>query len=173
MAAAAAMAGVTRCVRPPALAAFEVAVRGRGAALARLQLVGVHRQAHAAARLAPLEAGGFEDLVQPLGLGLLFHLHRARHDHRVDIAVDLLPSTISAAARRSPMRALVQEPMKTRSSLMSSIGAPASGPCIQRALLAVAGGIGHRGGDGRDLAGLVPQLTFGLMAEASTTTSLS
>ena len=39
-----------------ALPAFEVAVAGGGAALARLELVGVHRQAHAAAGLAPLEA---------------------------------------------------------------------------------------------------------------------
>src|SRR6185312_7378375 len=37
-----------------ALPAFEIAVAGRGAALARLQAVGVHRQAHRAARLAPL-----------------------------------------------------------------------------------------------------------------------
>ena len=41
-----------------ALAALEVAVGGRGAALARLQDVGVHPQAHRAAGLAPLEAGG-------------------------------------------------------------------------------------------------------------------
>src|SRR5688572_31550749 len=39
------------------LAALEVAVRGRGAALAGFQAVGVHAQAHRAARLAPLEAG--------------------------------------------------------------------------------------------------------------------
>src|SRR5205814_6195351 len=45
-----------------ALAALEIAVRGRGAALLRLQLVGVHGEAHRAARLAPLEAGLDEDL---------------------------------------------------------------------------------------------------------------
>src|SRR5262249_9387475 len=39
------------------LAALEVAVRGRGAALAGLEDVGVHAQAHRAARTAPVEAG--------------------------------------------------------------------------------------------------------------------
>src|SRR4051795_5485560 len=73
-----------------ALAPLEVAVRGRGAALARLEDVGVHAQAHRAARAAPVEAGGGEDLVEALGLGLLLHLHRAGHDHRVDVAADLL-----------------------------------------------------------------------------------
>src|SRR5690606_1756672 len=37
-----------------ALATLEVAVRGRGAALARGELVGVHAQAHRAPRVAPL-----------------------------------------------------------------------------------------------------------------------
>jgi len=40
-----------------ALPALEVAVEGGRAALARGELVGVHRQAHRAARLAPVEAG--------------------------------------------------------------------------------------------------------------------
>ena len=42
IAAAAAMAGLTRWVRPGPLAAFEIAVRRRGATLARFQPVGVH-----------------------------------------------------------------------------------------------------------------------------------
>ena len=53
-----------------ALTAFKVAVGGGRAALARLQAVGVHGQAHAAAGLAPFKAGGLEDLVQALALGL-------------------------------------------------------------------------------------------------------
>ena len=47
-----------------ALAAFEVAVRGRGAAFAWRQLVGVHGKAHRAAGIAPFEAGADEDLVE-------------------------------------------------------------------------------------------------------------
>src|SRR5258706_11957354 len=64
------------------LAALEIAVRGRGAALFRLELVGVHRKAHRAARLAPLEAGLDENLVEALGFRLLLHNARARYDHR-------------------------------------------------------------------------------------------
>src|SRR5215208_4112043 len=73
-----------------ALAALEVAVRGRRAALAGLQLVRVHGQAHRAALAAPVEARGGEDLVQALGLGLRLDLHRARDDHGVHVAADLL-----------------------------------------------------------------------------------
>src|SRR5690242_2061690 len=72
------------------LPALEVAVRGRGAALARRELVGVHRQTHRAARLAPVEAGGLEYLVEAFGLGLRLHEAGARHDHGVDIGVDRL-----------------------------------------------------------------------------------
>src|SRR4051794_3472048 len=65
-----------------ALAAFEVAVRGRGAPLARLEDVGVHAQAHRATRLAPLEAGLLEDPVEALLLRLGLHLLGAGHHHR-------------------------------------------------------------------------------------------
>src|SRR5262249_23590354 len=74
-----------------ALAALEVAVARRGTALAGLQLIGVHAEAHGAARLAPFEPGGAKDLVEPFGLGLLLHEPRARYDHGVrEIAGDLL-----------------------------------------------------------------------------------
>ena len=73
-------------VRAPAgpLAALEVAVRRRRAALLGPQLVGVHREAHGAAGLAPLEARRFQNLVEALGLGLLLDEARAGHDHGVD-----------------------------------------------------------------------------------------
>src|SRR4051812_2561709 len=48
---------------PLALAAFEVAVAVRSTPLARLQLVGVHGQAHAASGFAPFEPRLFEDAV--------------------------------------------------------------------------------------------------------------
>src|SRR4051812_25544159 len=53
-----------------ALPAFEVAVRGGGAALTGLELVGVHAQAHGAARAAPLPAGLLEHHIETLGLCL-------------------------------------------------------------------------------------------------------
>src|SRR4051794_20578344 len=71
------------------LAALEVAVGGGGAALALGEDVGVHPQAHRAARAAPVEAGGAEDLVEAFALGLLGDLLGAGDDHRVDRARDL------------------------------------------------------------------------------------
>src|SRR6185312_9724117 len=72
-----------------ALATLEIAVRGRGAALPFAQGVGVHAQAHRAARLAPFEAGAAEDVVEPLGFGGLFHLLGPGDDHRPHGARDL------------------------------------------------------------------------------------
>ena len=66
-----------------ALAPLEIAVRGGGAALAGLQLVRVHGEAHRAARLTPQKAGLEENLVQAFRFRLLLHEARARHDHRV------------------------------------------------------------------------------------------
>src|SRR5258706_11654290 len=65
-----------------ALPALEIAVRSRSAALARLEPVCVHAQAHGAARLAPLETGVLEDPVHAFVLRLRLHQARARHDHR-------------------------------------------------------------------------------------------
>src|SRR3954447_11301598 len=73
-----------------ALAPFEIAVRGGGATLARRELVGIHRQTHGATGLAPFEAGLDEDLIEPFRLRLLLHQAGARHDHRIDVAVDAL-----------------------------------------------------------------------------------
>src|SRR6266849_11144177 len=73
-----------------ALAALEITVRGRGAAFAGLELVGIHGEAHRAAGLAPVEAGLDEYLVQALGLGLLLHQAGAGYDHRTDVAIDRL-----------------------------------------------------------------------------------
>src|SRR3990167_7760565 len=65
----------------PALTALEVAVGGRGAAFARRQAVGVHAQAHGAARLPPVEARGLEDGVEAFFLGLGLHKAGARNHH--------------------------------------------------------------------------------------------
>src|SRR5215471_19608402 len=71
-------------VRAPAIAlsTLEIAVRGGGAPLARLELVGVHAKTHGTPGLPPLKSGRHEDLVEPLRLGLLLHETRPRHDHR-------------------------------------------------------------------------------------------
>ena len=73
MAAAAAIWGETRWLRAPlpwrpSKLRFEVdATRSPGAGD-----VGVHSEAHRAAGAAPVEAGRAEDLVEALGLGLVF-----------------------------------------------------------------------------------------------------
>ena len=167
------MAGETRWVRPlkpwrPSKLRFEVeAQRSPG-----LEPVGVHGEAHRAARLAPLEAGGDEDLVEALGLGLLLHQAGARHDHGADAVVrPCLPATILAAARRSSMRPLVQEPMKTRSmrdvgDLRAGLEAHIGERALDRARgwsgSAIVGRVGHRAGRSvTTSSGLVPQVTIG------------
>src|ERR1700694_3624 len=66
-----------------ALAAFKIAIAGAGAALVRGQDVGVHADAHAAARVAPLEAGVTENLVEAFLFGLGLDTARAGNDERV------------------------------------------------------------------------------------------
>src|SRR5262249_26581048 len=73
-----------------ALAALEVAVRGRGAALARAQDVRIHAEAHRAAGLAPFEPGRLEDLVETLLLGLRLDQAGAWDDHGSHSRTDLL-----------------------------------------------------------------------------------
>ncbi len=80
------------------------------------------------------------------------------------LCATLRPSTTSAAARRSPMREFVQEPMNTRSSAICSIGVPGSQVHVgERALgrLAVGGAVellgrGHALGDGAHHPGVRP-----------------
>src|SRR5216684_1530408 len=53
-----------------ALAALEIAITGAGAALVGRQDVGVHADAHAAARVAPLETGRGENFIEAFFFGL-------------------------------------------------------------------------------------------------------
>src|SRR3954447_12596084 len=86
----------------------------------------------------------------------------------------LRPSSIEAAARRSPMRLLVQEPMKTRSRRISVIGVPGSSAMYSRARSSPAScGSGTASVTATTISGVVPQVTCGLSALASTTTSRS
>jgi hypothetical protein len=62
-----------------ALASFEIAVGGGGAALPGTQLVRVHAQAHTAPGIAPFGSGGLENAVQAFGFGLFPHGMGARH----------------------------------------------------------------------------------------------
>src|SRR4051812_41588330 len=69
------------CAASATLATLEVAVAGACRPFALSKLVRVHRQAHAAPRLAPIGTGRPEDVVQTFGLGLLLHRMATRHDH--------------------------------------------------------------------------------------------
>src|SRR5262249_18043666 len=77
---------------PIALAAFEIAVGRRGAALPWLELVGIHAEAHRAARLAPFEPRRLENFVEALGFGLHLHESGARYDHRAQTRVNFAPA---------------------------------------------------------------------------------
>src|SRR6185312_6089153 len=91
------------------------------------------------------------------------------------------PSTIFAVARRSSMRLLVQEPMNTTSTLASATGWPASRPMYSRARSAEARlsglaklcGSGTRSVTATTSSGLVPQVTSGAILAASSTISRS
>src|SRR5262249_33160144 len=63
-----------------ALASLEVAIRGAGAALVRRQSVGVHADAHAAARVAPFETGLRKDFVETFFFGLRLDAAGAGND---------------------------------------------------------------------------------------------
>ena len=155
-----------------ALAALEVAV-GRGRApLAGRQLVGVHGQAHRAARLPPLEAGGGEHPVEALGLGLRLHqaASRARPGPACPASHVAARRGRPAAARRSSMRALVHEPMNTVSTAMSAHRrARGQAHVGQGPGRRPRGAAGRRSCRGRARApsigttwpGLVPQVTWG------------
>ena len=62
------------------LAAFEIAVTGAGGALVGREDVGVHADAHAAARIAPFETGVGENFVETFFFGLGLDAARAGND---------------------------------------------------------------------------------------------
>ena len=87
---------------------------------------------------------------------------------------------MAAAARRSSIRPLVHEPMKTRSMAISSIGVPgvsaiySSARSARRSVSAPASaGFGTRPVIGATMPGLVPQVTCGASAAASILTTRS
>src|SRR6516164_5201630 len=72
-----------------ALAALEIAVGGRGNPLAVHRLVVVHRHAHRATSVTPLETGIKKDAVEPFLFGLVLDMTGARDHHRSDPYGDL------------------------------------------------------------------------------------
>ena len=131
-AAAAAVSGEARKVRPPlpwrpSKLRFEV----RHRVLPGRELVAVHGDAHRAAGLAPLGARVAEDAVEPLGLGL--PLDRLRARARPACARRRRRGGPSKHARRVPQ--IADAPVGARADehhvdlLRRASGCPASSPC--------------------------------------------
>ena len=135
IAAAAAIAGREQVGAPAAaLPALEVAVRGRGAALAGRELVGVHAEAHRAAGHPPVEAG-LDQLLRrcpPPRPGRARGPSPARSSPGGP-SLTRRPSITFATSRRSSIRPLVQEPMKTVSIAMSCSRVPGRQPHVVEA----------------------------------------
>src|SRR5436190_9126999 len=91
------------------------------------------------------------------------------------------PRTTPAAARRSSIRALVQEPRNTRSMGIPARGVPGASPMYCRARCAASrsasvassAGSGTRAVMSATMPGVVPQVTCGPTLEASSTTTAS
>ncbi len=164
------------------LPALEIAVRGRGAALARLR---------AGRRSSPehMEQPGSRHS-KPASMKILSSPSRSaccltRPEPGTTIAsltleATRLPRATAAAARRSSMRELVQEPMKTLSTRMSVDGRvglqahvlPARVPCRCGARRPSRDrGPARAPSTGSTISGEVPQVTCGLMLRASISTT--
>mmetsp|Transcript_4527 Transcript_4527/g.10254 ORF Transcript_4527/g.10254 Transcript_4527/m.10254 type:complete len:233 (+) Transcript_4527:1022-1720(+) len=66
------------------LPSLKVTVGSGSTTFLRLELVGVHGEAHGASRFAPVESRGGQNFVESLLLGLVLDQTGARHDHGVD-----------------------------------------------------------------------------------------
>ena len=97
------------------------------------------------------------------------------------LPLTFLPSTTLATSRKSSIRALVQEPMNTRSMPMSVIFSPPCSPIYLSArsnasrllLSAISAACGTRPVTAMTCSGLVPQVTSGGSLAASSRTSRS
>src|SRR3989454_3354418 len=91
------------------------------------------------------------------------------------------PRTVRAAARRSSIRAFVQDPRNTRSIGSPSSGVPGARPMYSSARVTArrsasvvkSAGLGTRPVTGVTMPGLVPQVTWGATSDASSSTCLS
>jgi hypothetical protein len=126
----AAMAGLTRCVRPPApcrpskLRLLVEAQRSPGSS--RSAFIARHIEQPGSRHSKP---AALKTWSQPLALGL--RLHQPEPGTTIaslTFGATRRPRTTAAASRRSSMRLLVQEPMNTLSTRMSVIGVFGSRP---------------------------------------------
>ena len=182
---AAATAGETRWVRPPVpCRPSKLRLQVEARALPRLRAGRGSCPGTSSSRRCATRRPAREDLVEPLHLGLRLDLHRAGDDEHPDPVGDLSGRAgCPAAARRSSIRPLVHEPRKTVSTvIVAQRGARRSGPCRpgrarrprRSAASANVARVGHPlGRAAAPWPGLVPQVTKGVSAAASMSTSRS
>ena len=158
-----------------ALAAFEVAVRRRRAALARRELIWIHSKTHRAAGLPPLRAGGGEDLTETFRFGLGAHPHRARHDEHPHAV-----GHVAAAKHVGDHPQILDAPVGARTDEngvhrdVAHCGTRRKIHVRQRffgsltfSVVEHQFGVGHRADSGTPWPGLVPHVTNGLNVDAS------
>src|SRR5215472_11013106 len=176
IAAAAAIAGETRCVRPlkpwrPSKLRFEVeAQRSSGASLSGFMARHIEQPGSRHSKPALMKI-----LSRPSASACSFTMPEPGTTIALTCALTVLPSAILATARRSSMRPLVQEPMKTRSSLMSVFLVPAVRPiyfsarCLESRLASssILSGSGTMPVTEMTSSGEVPQVTIGGSLAAS------
>src|SRR5216683_784069 len=182
MAAAAAIAGLIRWVRPPlpwrpSKLRFEVdAQRSPGASLSGFMARHIEQPGSRHSKPAARKIRS-----RPSSSAWCFTRPEPGTTMALTPAATLRPWAIAAAARRSSMRPLVQEPMKTRCTGTSLSLVPGMRPiysseraiAARRLSSASSAGFGTLPVIGSTSCGLVPQVTCGAIVAASITTSVS
>src|SRR5262249_46254975 len=181
-AAAAAIAGDTRCVRPPrpwrpSKLRFEVEAQ-RSPAPSRSAFIARHIE-HPASRHSKPASRKMRS--RPSSSAWFFTRPEPGTTIALTCAATLRPLATAAAARRSSMRPLVHEPMNTLSTFTSARRVPAVSPMYssERAMAArfasspTSAGVGGTPVIGRTASGLVPQVTWGTMSTALSVISVS
>mmetsp|Transcript_12172 Transcript_12172/g.37545 ORF Transcript_12172/g.37545 Transcript_12172/m.37545 type:complete len:272 (+) Transcript_12172:656-1471(+) len=181
-AAAAAMAGETRCVRPPLpwrpskLRLLVEAQRSCGSSLSgfiakHMEQPGSRQSKPASVRIASSPSASACSLTSPEPGTTMAYTWSAT----------LRPLATAAACRTSSMRALVHDPMKTLSTLTPSSFSPAPRPMYSsaRSMAAARSGVGASAGSGTSpvigatSCGDVPHVRVGAMSAPSNSTSIS
>src|SRR5581483_7565078 len=182
IAAAAAMAGLTRCVRPrrpwrPSKLRFDVdAQRSPGCSTSGFMPRHIEQPAFRHSNPARRKISS-----SPSSSAWRLTAAEPGTTSAFTRGATRLPSTTRAAMRRSSMRAFVHEPMKTRSIVISRIGVPGRSPMYSSARSAAARSSGSGKSDGSGttpptgttMPGFVPQVTCGSSADSSTSSTRS
>mmetsp|Transcript_1696 Transcript_1696/g.4479 ORF Transcript_1696/g.4479 Transcript_1696/m.4479 type:complete len:431 (+) Transcript_1696:272-1564(+) len=183
IAAAAAIAGETRCVRPPrpcrpSKLRFEVEAH-RSPATSLSSFMAKHMEQPGSRHSKP---AALKMTSRPSSSAIFFTIPEPGTISAAAMeAATFCPFTIAATARKSSIRPLVHEPMKILSSMTVSSFWPGARPMYSSArTIAVlllrsvtAAGSGTLPVMGRTSSGEVPHVTCGTMSAALTTTSVS